>query len=915
MADVGKWDQVLAFGQYQHATIDGEPVLTVFDASTCTAMLDDFAAHPESDIFYDKQHEIVESLGDDAMDRESLKKWGDGHAMAWANALCMVVGGQVVRYEAHPGAPAQPPRPEDLRQSDGADRGDGVYAYRCDVTPRGADPKEGLTSFRYTSPYFVPERDGWRLLNLTATNDPRMRGVALAMNRDGQRVSMEKQDPSGEGDPNDFDTDDDGEVDVEHYPLPAGLLRDAGIESDEDWEETGAMNRLSMNSSFKEEDHPRAEDGKFGSKGGSSSSSSSSPAPAPKAPKAPKGTWGKASTTPVPKKEGGKPGGGAGAQLPPELQTRLKDLGINKLPAAHISDVHVSDAIHDDTTAHQGALLRWKDDKGKEQRAYSSEFDRKNAEKKWERVLTNRPKVDAQMDELRSKAGDSPAHAAALLIALTGLRPGSSTSVKDTGHFGATTMQAQHVTFDDDGAHIQYVGKAGKVNKAHVTDPSLVGALKKATEGKDPTAPVFKGVSSAKVAEALPKGVKTKDLRTLVATTDAERHLASVEPPPLKKTGDPKKDAAAEKAQARAVVSILKAVSTQVSKQLNNTPAMARRSYIAPQVIRAWGEKHGLKPEWLGDAPQATQRINMEKNGADPAKEVTMNDEEKKELMARAGCMADMSPAAQIEKMAAYIRKMEDEGKKKDEDAEIVMDAMRSVKMDVDPSNWAQNAAVHIKTGNSHDGKGDTPIKSKYLERMEDGDKPEAKSEAMQAMQRQVSVQEEKIRLLESTLKTQRLEHEALARQAKERAQREESVAAETWADEALRNGMWNPIHAGGQTVNDPVKAVAMTRDWLKAKYLKGEKDILCAPGTFKPSESQVMQRYTEGGRAIGAPDPMTDGLAESLDTKLDRHIGAELKAAKEANRQMTTAQAMERVRVKHPDLYRSWAATSGRLA
>lgn len=182
---VGVWDQVLEFGRYQHQTVDGVPCESVHDASTCRYMLDDFAAHPDCDIFYDRQHEVEMALGDDALDREKMKSWaGDGMALAWANALVMIMGGQVVRYEPHPGAPQTPPRADDvLMQSDGARRGDGVYSLRSVVTPRGADPKEGLANFRFTSPFYVPERDGNRLLNLTATNDPRMRGCALAFGR------------------------------------------------------------------------------------------------------------------------------------------------------------------------------------------------------------------------------------------------------------------------------------------------------------------------------------------------------------------------------------------------------------------------------------------------------------------------------------------------------------------------------------------------------------------------------------------------------------------------------------------------------------------------------------------------------------------------------------------------------------
>lgn len=192
--DIGVWDQVCAFGQYQHQSVDGTPCITSHDASTCKAMLDDFARHPECDIFYDKQHEVIEALGEDALDREKMNAWaiGDGHALAWANAMVMILGGQVARYEAHAAAPESPPTAEEvLRQTDGTLREDGVYCLRSEVTPRGADPSNGLAAFRKTSPYFVFEKDGNRLLCLTATNDPRMRGCALAYSR-GQKIAMSR---------------------------------------------------------------------------------------------------------------------------------------------------------------------------------------------------------------------------------------------------------------------------------------------------------------------------------------------------------------------------------------------------------------------------------------------------------------------------------------------------------------------------------------------------------------------------------------------------------------------------------------------------------------------------------------------------------------------------------------------------
>jgi len=282
-----------------------------------------------------------------------------------------------------------------------------------------------------------------------------------------------------------------------------------------------------------------------------------------------------------------RPGGGAGAQLPPKMVERLKALGVSKLPASHIAEVHVSPHLGDDVKAHTGALIKWKDDKGRQQSAYSSKFDEQQAVKKWERITKNRPKVEAALTDMKKQAQKSPAHAAALLMQHTSLRPGSEYSVKHEGHYGATTLEGRHIKFKGDKAHIEFIGKQGKVNKAVVSDPDIVSALKAHAAGKGPKERVFV-TTPAEVRAAAPKGVKLKDFRTIGATKHAEAELAAVGAPKL--TGDTKKD-------ARAVAGVLKAVSESVSNRLNNTPAMARRSYIAPQVVADWAKKHAIPKE------------------------------------------------------------------------------------------------------------------------------------------------------------------------------------------------------------------------------------------------------------------------------------------------------------------------------
>jgi len=283
------------------------------------------------------------------------------------------------------------------------------------------------------------------------------------------------------------------------------------------------------------------------------------------------------------------PGAPPGSHLPKQIVARLKQLGVTKFPAAHIGDVKVHSRIHDDEHAHTGALLSWKDDKGRGQSSYSQEFDRKNAEKKWERVTKHRGKIESVVENLSKKAPNSPAHAAALLIAQTGLRPGSTKSAEEEGHYGVTTLQVRHVSELKDGSYsLNFIGKSGKKNKARINDPVLTRAIRKFIKGKAPSDDVF-DASRAAVAQALPKGIKLKDLRTLVATNYAEQ-LLDLNPP--KRTGNDEKD-------AKYVCKLLKEVSAEVADRLNNTAAVARRSYIAPAVIQAWGKAHRLPEEWF----------------------------------------------------------------------------------------------------------------------------------------------------------------------------------------------------------------------------------------------------------------------------------------------------------------------------
>ena len=301
--------------------------------------------------------------------------------------------------------------------------------------------------------------------------------------------------------------------------------------------------------------------------------------------------WKKVETAPRPrvKDPSGKERstGAPGSQLPLQVLNRLKSLGVSKLPPSHIKEVEIHERLHNDKEAHGGAIIKWKDDKGHSQVGVSAENVRLSHEKVFARTEKLRPQMPQLKAALEKQAPTSPPHAAAALIADTGLRRGSDDNLP--GHYGALTMEVRHVKFSEGRAHIEYVGKEGMVNKAVVENPIIVKALQDHVAGKSPNDRIWPANVHEKTVQAtLLPGMKIKDLRTIAASDKAESLLAGHTPP---LTGNPKID-------VKTVGAINKEVATLVSQKLNNSPPQAFKSYIAPQIFKAWGEKHGIKPEW-----------------------------------------------------------------------------------------------------------------------------------------------------------------------------------------------------------------------------------------------------------------------------------------------------------------------------
>jgi len=250
--------------------------------------------------------------------------------------------------------------------------------------------------------------------------------------------------------------------------------------------------------------------------------------------------------------------------------------------------------------AHTGALMSWVNAKGVTEKSYSAEFQRRTAHAKWTRLATMVPKIEQGTKSLRAAmtTGTKRKRDAAVALALieeTGIRPGSREAAARGGTadtFGATTLKPEHVTFVGDTAHLTFIGKASKKNHRVVDDPELVAALKERVA--NPTADGFLFAATDVDTRAAMKEhygkFKVKDLRTLQGSMRAADLLAKE--PPIAITANKTKD-------LKAIQDVINRVSKGVSEYLDNTPPMARESYIHPSLFVEWMTQSGIGPEYV----------------------------------------------------------------------------------------------------------------------------------------------------------------------------------------------------------------------------------------------------------------------------------------------------------------------------
>ena len=208
------------------------------------------------------------------------------------------------------------------------------------------------------------------------------------------------------------------------------------------------------------------------------------------------------------------------------------------------------------------------------------------------------PKLRKRIEkDMRRKVVDrvSAAAAAARLVDLSAMRPGHEKYAEDGGR-GVASLRKENLRLSKKGAVLKFVGKSNKAQKVEVTDRPLLRSLERIRKTRGPRLFSYKetGVKKPRLLtatllngymrEAAEARVSAKDFRTFHGSAEALRFLIE----------DAGVEQSSEAKRRRAVAAAMRSV----SQVLRNTPAVARASYVHPEIVSAYEEER-LDPDLL----------------------------------------------------------------------------------------------------------------------------------------------------------------------------------------------------------------------------------------------------------------------------------------------------------------------------
>jgi DNA topoisomerase-1 len=248
------------------------------------------------------------------------------------------------------------------------------------------------------------------------------------------------------------------------------------------------------------------------------------------------------------------------------------------------------------------------DEKGRKQYRYHLGFREQQEALKYEktaefgRALPKlRKRVEADLAQ-RGLGKDRAVAAVVRLLDTTHIRVGNEDYVKQNESFGATTLRTRHGRVKGDTLRLQFKAKSGKMCDTRVTDRSLARFVKACqdlpeqhlfawVDDAGEAHPVTSSDVNAYIKDATGGDFSAKNFRTWGASLLAFEALAKA-PSDL----------------------TLKQMLEPVTAKLGNTPAIARKSYVHPDLIALIKEGQGAFRQALR-LPRAAGQLSREERG------------------------------------------------------------------------------------------------------------------------------------------------------------------------------------------------------------------------------------------------------------------------------------------------------------
>ena len=250
------------------------------------------------------------------------------------------------------------------------------------------------------------------------------------------------------------------------------------------------------------------------------------------------------------------------------------------------------------------------DSKGRKQYRYHEDFRAQQEAKKYQAcgvfgnklpLLRARLENDLQGDEL---SVERTLAAVVRLMDLGALRVGNERNVKQNKIFGATTLRNRHAKLTGKNIQLRYRAKSGKEREVNITDRVLSHVIKDLQDL--PGQHLFQYISDGErtnvtsseinqyIQQIMGEDFSAKHFRTWRASVIAFKQLV----------------------KAKGALS-LKSMLESVSEQLGNTPAIARKSYVHPDLIALCKEDEQTQTAWRESLslPRKTKYLSRYERG------------------------------------------------------------------------------------------------------------------------------------------------------------------------------------------------------------------------------------------------------------------------------------------------------------